>query len=276
MGRPVPDASDEDMRLTGVDKKLDLIKAHLKEEEWLKVAMLMTRGGRFDRVEDAWDGEHLKHAHLTMLPIWDEELASLTYSMTGEKFSGCPTWYPTRMADGTPMREIYPEKQWPFLLSSYRSNIVSSIAIGVDRLRRVHRHNPVSIRPKDAQAFGIRNGDKVRITTPGSSVEAVAMLRAGVMRGAIAVEHGYGHKELGARAHYIDGQAMPHNAQIGAGINLTDLGFQDTTRDDKNVWIDWVSGAAVRQGLPARMEKVAAENSIEKRKGSDNRCLFYN
>src|SRR5699024_636692 len=88
MGRPVPDASDEDMRLTGVDKKLDLIKAHLKEEEWLKVAMLMTRGGRFDRVEDAWDGDHLKHAHLTMLPIWDEELASLTYSMTGEKFSG--------------------------------------------------------------------------------------------------------------------------------------------------------------------------------------------
>src|SRR5690625_265292 len=258
MGRPVPDASDEDMRLTGVDKKLDLIKAHLKEEEWLKVAMLMTRGGRFDRVEDAWDGDHLKHAHLTMLPIWDEELASLTYSMTGEKFSGCPTWYPTRMADGTPMREIYPEKQWPFLLSSYNSNIMSSIAIGVDRLRQVHPHNPVSIHPKDAQALGTRNGVKVRITPPGSSVEAVAMLRDGVMRGAIAVEHGSGHTELGARAHYVDGQAMPHTTQTGSGINLNDLVFQDTTRKDNNVWIDWVSGAAVRQGLPARIEKVAA------------------
>src|SRR5690625_1935420 len=60
---PLPDAKPKDMQLTGVDKKLDLIKAHLKEEEWLKVAMLMTRGGRFDRVEDAWDGDHLKHAH---------------------------------------------------------------------------------------------------------------------------------------------------------------------------------------------------------------------
>lgn len=258
MGRPVPDASAKDMQLTGVDKKWDLIKAHLKEEEWLKVAMLMTRGGRFDRVEDAWEGNHLKHAHLDMLPIWDEELATLTYSMTGEKFSGCPTWYPTRMADGTPMREIYPEEKWPFLLSSYKSNIMSSIAIGVDRLRQVHPHNPVSIHPADAKALGIRNGDKVRISTPGNSVEAVAMLRDGVMRGAIAVEHGYGHKELGARVHYVDGQAMPHNPNIGAGINLNDLGFQDTTRQDKNVWIDWVSGAAVRQGLPARIEKVAA------------------
>lgn len=258
MGRPVPDASAKDMQLTGVDKKWDLIKAHLKEEEWLKVAMLMTRGGRFDRVEDAWEGNHLKHAHLDMLPIWDEELATLTYSMTGEKFSGCPTWYPTRMADGTPMREIYPEEKWPFLLSSYKSNIMSSIAIGVDRLRQVHPHNPVSIHPADAKALGIRNGDKVRISTPGNSVEAVAMLRDGVMRGAIAVEHGYGHKELGARVHYVDGQAMPHNPNIGAGINLNDLGFRDTTRQDKNVWIDWVSGAAVRQGLPARIEKVAA------------------
>lgn len=258
MGRPVPDASEEDMRLTGVDKKMDLIKAHLKEEEWLKVALLMTRGGRFDRVEDAWDGDHLKQAHLAMLPIWDEELATSTYSMTGERFSGCPTWYPTRMADGTPMRDLYPEEQWPFLLSSYKSNIMSSISIGVDRLRQVHPHNPVSIHPEDAKALGIRNGDKVRITTPGNSVEAVAMLRDGVMRGAIAVEHGYGHTELGARVHYIDGQAKPHNPRIGAGINLNDLGFRDTTRQDKNVWIDWVSGAAVRQGLPARIEKVSA------------------
>jgi len=255
-GRPVPDAQPEDMRLTGVEQMLDTIKAHLKEEEVLKVAMLMTRGGRFDRIDDAWDGDHLKHAHLDMLPIWDEELATQTYSMTGEQFSGCPTWYPTRMADGTPMREIYPENDWPFLLSSYKSNIMSSMTMGVDRLRQVHPHNPVSIHPEDARRLGIRNGDKVRIVTPGNTAEAVAMVRDGVMRGAIAIEHGYGHRELGARRHYIDGKPTPHNPAIAAGINLNDLGFRDTTREDKNVWIDWVSGAAVRQGLPARLEKI--------------------
>src|SRR5690625_6291101 len=106
--------------------------------------------------------------------------------------------------------------------------------------------------------MSIRNGDKVRIVTPGNSVEAVAMLRDGVMRGAIAIEHGYGHRELGARTHYINGQPMAHNKAIAAGINLNDLGFQDPTRADKNVWIDWVSGAAVRQGLPARLERISA------------------
>lgn len=257
-GRPVADATQEDMQLTGVDKMLPILQEHLKAEEQPKVALLMTRGGRFDRIDDAWEGNQLKHAHRAMLPIWDEELATTTYSMTGERLAGCPTWYPTRMADGTPMRDLYPEQDWPFLLSSYKSNIMSSITIAVDRLRQVHPHNPVSIHPDDAQKMGIRNGDKVRIVTPGNAVEAVAMLRDGVMRGAIAIEHGYGHRELGARTHYINGQPMAHNKAIAAGINLNDLGFQDPTRADKNVWIDWVSGAAVRQGLPARLERISA------------------
>lgn len=256
MGQLVPDASDEDLRLTGVEKMVDTIQAHVKDEEWRKVAFLMTRGGRFDSIEDAWEGEQLKHAHHIMLPIWDEELAQQHYSMTGERFSGCPTWYPPRLSNGTPMRQQYPEQQWPFLMSSYKSNIMSSLTMPVDRLRQVHPHNPVSIHPEDARSLGIRNGDKIRISTPGNSVEGVAMLRDGVMRGAIAIEHGYGHKELGARPQMIDGSPMPHNPAIGAGINLNDLGFQDPTRGDKNVWIDWVSGAAVRQGLPARIEKV--------------------
>ena len=35
------------------------------------------------------------------------------------------------------------------------------------------------------------------------------------------------------------------------------LGFADPTRPAKdNVWIDWVSGAVVRQGLPVKVRKV--------------------
>jgi tetrathionate reductase subunit A len=43
-------------------------------------------------------------------------------------------------------------------------------------------------------------------------------------------------------------------------VNLNELGFADPTRGDgqDNVWIDWVSGAAVRQGLPVRVEKLSA------------------
>lgn len=259
MKRPVADAEDDDISLTGLTRYVDLIKESVTDEEWRKVAMLMSRGGRFDEIKDAWDHEkaQLKNQHPHMLPIWDEALFNTKHAMTGENNSGCPTWYPTRLADGSDMRATYSSNEWPYLMTSYKSNLMSSMSIAVDRLRQVHPHNPISINREDAKKLNINNGDRIRLVTPGSAAEGVAMIRDGVMQGAIAIEHGYGHKELGARAHVVDGQAMPHNPALGAGINLNDLGFRDLTRGEhNNVWIDWVSGAAVRQGLPARIEKV--------------------
>lgn len=260
MGRPVPDALDNDIQLTGLTRHIDAVQERVKDDEWRKVALVMSRGGRFDRVKDAWDESkgHLKHTHEFMLPIWDEGLYRSRHAMTGEHNSGCPTWYPTRLADGSAMRESFDEAQWPFLMTSYKSNLMSSLSIGVDRLRQVHPHNPLSINREDAQALGIKNGDTIRLVTPGSSVEGVAMIRDGVMKGAVAIEHGYGHRELGARAHTIDGVSTGHNRALAAGVNINDLGFRDHTRGDhNNVWIDWMSGAVVRQGLPARIEKVS-------------------
>lgn len=184
----------------------------------------------------------------------------MRHTMTGERLSGCPTWYPTRLADGSPMREHFSEQEWPLLMSSYKSNLMSSMSIGMSRLRQVHPHNPISLNLDDAKNMGIRNGDRIRVSTPGGAVEGVALVRGGIMRGAIAIEHGFGHTELGARSHQIDGEAMPHLNDLAAGVNLNELGFADPTRGNgqDNVWIDWVSGAAVRQGLPARVEKLSA------------------
>ena len=95
------------------------------------------------------------------------------------------------------------------------------------------------------------------VTATAFSNAFLVRMRDGVMPGTVAIEHGYGHRELGAGRHSIDGQPMPVNAEHANGVNLNDLGFADPTRPScKNVWVDWVSGAAVRQGLPARIEKV--------------------
>lgn len=256
-GRPVPEASDDDLELTGVARYRDALQGKLKPEEWRRVAMVMSRGGRFDRVRDAWtDAGQTRQAWAKPLQVWSEELAGFRHAMTGERYSGCPTWYPARLADGRDVRQQYPRGEWPFLLSSFKSNLMSSMSIGVDRLRQVHPHNPVSINRQDGERLGLRNGDPVRIVTPGGSVTGLALLRDGIQPGAVGVEHGYGHTELGARAHLVDGKPMPHDPALAAGVNLNDLGFGDATRGDHvNVWIDWVSGAAVRQGLPARIER---------------------
>ncbi|WP_027994555.1 tetrathionate reductase subunit A [Simplicispira psychrophila] len=255
-GKAVPPASDDDMLVTGVDRYQPLLQAQLKEDEWRQVAMLMTRGGRFDKIDAAWKGEHIRKPHPLPLQLWMEDVAKMRHSMTGERLSGCPTYFPTRLADGSAMRAHFPEDQWPMLMTSYKSNLMSSMSIGVARLRQVHPHNPVAVNRADAARLGIRNGDTVRLTTPGKSILAVALVRDGVMPGAIAIEHGYGHTELGARQHTVDGKALPLNPQHANGVNLNDLGFADPSRGDQtNVWIDGVSGAVVRQGLPVRLER---------------------
>lgn len=255
-GKPVAEASDDDLEVTGHQRNRELLESSLKPEEWRRVAMVLTRGGRFDRIEQAWEGEHLKVAHKPALPLWDEELSKMRHSMTGERYSGCPSWQVPRLADGTAMRDKFPESEWPMLMISYKSNLMSSMAIGVSRLRQVHPHNPISIHKGDAQRLGIANGQRIRVSGPGGSITGVAIVREGIMPGAIAVEYGYGHKELGARAHSIDGQPMAANAALGAGVNMNEMGMVDPTRGDEqpNGWVEAISGAAVRQGLPVRVE----------------------
>ena len=252
--KPVEPASDDDLKLTGVNRYVDKLTSCLQEDEWRQVAMVLSRGGRFDKIDDAWNGDQLKMRHEPALQLWNESLTKMRHSMTGERYHGCPIWYPTRLADGTSMREQFDERQWPFLLTSYKSNLMSSISIAASRLRQVHPHNPVSINRQDAERFNIKNGDEITITTPGGTVRSVVLVRDGIAPGTIAIEHGYGHTELGAREHEIDGRRIGSDKSLSAGINLNDLGFADPTRAEvSNVWIDWVSGGIVRQGLPARI-----------------------
>ena len=256
-GKPVPEASDDDIAITGLGKWMPAVQARVKPEEVRRVAMVMSRGGRFDKLEDAWKGDHLKLARKFPVQLWHEGLAKMRHSMTGERYSGCPTWYPTRFADGKPMRELYAEQDWPLTMSSYKSNLMSSMSIAASRLRQVHPHNPISLNKMDAGKLGIANGDRIEVATPGAKLQGVALVREGIAQGAIAIEYGYGHTQLGAVAHTVDGKPMHANPQHANGVNLNRLGFADPTRPAKdNVWIDWVSGAVVRQGLPVKVRKV--------------------
>src|SRR3546814_21105970 len=106
-GKPVGEASDDDMLLTGVDRYAGLLQERLKPEEWRRVAMLMTRGGRFDELSDAWDGDTIRKAHPHTLNIWSEKIARMRHSMTVETYSGYNTYSPTRLGTGTPTRSPY-------------------------------------------------------------------------------------------------------------------------------------------------------------------------
>ena len=254
-GGPVAEAAEDDMRLTGVERIAGTLQSHLKPEEWRRAAYVFCRGGRFGKApaKDAGPVTHWDRP----ATLWNEMVGSQRHSLSGEYFTGCPTFHPPRFADGSRVERHYPVDQWPLRLTSYKSHLQSPHSIAASRLRQIHPYNPVGINTRDAQAAGIDTGDRVRVVTPGGSVEGVAMLRDGVKRGAVAIEHGFGHRELGARTHTIDGTALPGDEAIGAGVNLNDLGLVDPTHSSGNAWLDWVTGASVRQALPARIERVA-------------------
>ncbi len=256
-GKAVPDANAKDIELGGLNRLRAEIKQTLKSDEQAKVAFMLARGGRFEDIDKAYDGKQLKHKYGKHICIWNEKVGTSINTLSGKHFVGCPTYYPQQLADGTPLDEVYPPSKWPFILSSFKSNLQSSLSITSARLRSVHPHNPVSLNREDAKRLGIGNGDKVRISTPGGSAEAIALVRDGVHSGAIGIEHGFGHKELGTRAHLIGDQRQPESPAIGAGINLNDLGLIDPHRNGSATLLDWVSGSSARQGLPANIEKIS-------------------
>lgn len=253
---PLPAATDQDVALSGVDRIFPAIKQSLKADEILPVAFLYSRGGRFAPDASGRKGDTVGAEWAKPLQIWNPQVAAHRHAVTGERFSGCPTFYPARLSDGRALEEIYPESQWPMKLMSFKSNLMSSSSTVIPRLHHVKPVGLVAINPQDGERFGIQHGDTVRIKTPGGSVDAQVSLLSGVMPGVVAMEHGYGHKEMGARQHWLDGEPMAHQKYIASGINLNDLGFQDPTRNVIGPWLDWVTGSSVRQGLPAYIEKL--------------------
>jgi tetrathionate reductase subunit A len=190
-----------------------------------------------------------------MLNVWNETVGGARNSLSGKRYAGCPTWQPPAFADGTPMRAVYGEKEWPLQLVSFKSALQNPYSIAADKLLTLRAANLVVMHPADAAARKVTTGDAVAISTPGGRVTARVVVHEGVMRGVVGVEHGYGHRELGARAHRIGRTSQPERPALAAGVNLNDLGLADPTRKGKSVWMDAISGAAVRNGLPAQVVK---------------------
>lgn len=255
---PVGDATDQDMALTGVERIRPLMESTLKPEEWRKVAMVYTRGGRYQSADEAQDAENAEwqtHRFNKPLWVWNELIGTARNTMTGQRSSGCATWMPPSFFDGTPMRAIHTEADWPLQVVSYKSALQNSYSIAT-RITGLHPDNPVIVHPADAGRLALKTGERARIRTPGGAAACTVIVHEGVMPGVMAIEHGYGHRELGARAHRIGDHVQPDRPDLRAGINLNELGLTDPTRGDKVIWVDAVSGTAVRQGLPARLERL--------------------
>ena len=255
-GSLVPESTREEMELTGVKRIKGEIERVLKPEEQMRVAYVYARGGRFADFDTGWKGDEMVKKWTPTLQLWNETVGVHRHFANGERYSGTPAYYPPRFSDGSSVYERFPKQEWPLALTSFKSNIVSSTSGSTLRLRMIKPTNFVAISEEDALRFNVQNGDRVRIESPNGAQESQIMVLDGVKPGVLAIEHGYGRRDVGARAHMIDGVPMQFSQHVGSGLNLNDLAIADPSRPIPAPWLDWTTGAAVRQGIPARIVKL--------------------
>ncbi|GLR64496.1 molybdopterin-dependent oxidoreductase [Marinospirillum insulare] len=256
MNGQLPSASQEDLAHSGIERLLPEIEKTLKEDERGPVSFMYARGGRFEDASEHYQGEQLKNVWRKTLCIYSETIGTSVDTMNGELNSGVPRHSHPLLANKQAMREVFTEQEWPLLAFSFKSNLMNSYAIGNERLRMIKPYNPVQMNIKDAQRFGINHGDTISIESPGGEVVGLALVSESVMPGSLGIEHGYGHRDLGATPHIIDGESQPDMPWMRAGLNINDLGFRDPTRNVDGTWLEPISGASVRQGLPVRVTRL--------------------
>jgi anaerobic selenocysteine-containing dehydrogenase len=95
----------------------------------------------------------------------------------------------------------------------------------------------VLMHTQDAEVRGITDGETVRITGPGGSIDVPAEVCDDILPGVVAVPHGWGHAREGV-------QLRVAATRPGASVN-------DVTGA---LAMDPLSGNAVLQGVPVRIE----------------------
>ena len=253
---PVPDADPDELAVTGADRVLDRLREVLTDEEWPKVARVITRGGRFEAYDGAYEDDWLAHRYEGPMHLYDEDLGTSRNSMSGARFVGTGTWLPPVLADGSPVDDRYPREQWPLRAVSTKSQYMGSRTVGTSRIHDVQPQPGIVLHRDDAAALGIHTGDRIRVVSPGGAVEGLASVRAGVQRGVVGLEHGYGHWQQGAAATSIGNERWHASVARGLGAAHNRLGFADPTRDGFSTLADVVVGSNARQGLPVRVERM--------------------
>ncbi len=104
-------------------------------------------------------------------------------------------------------------------------------------LMRGGRTHAARVHPDDAAALGIEDGAPCRITSPHGSIEIPAQLTDEMIRGTIAVPHGWGHR---------GGSWTTANGAGGANVNL----LTSSDPDD----LELLAGMAFLNGIPIRLE----------------------
>ncbi|MCG9740274.1 tetrathionate reductase subunit TtrA [Shewanella insulae] len=258
-GSVLPSPTEEDIAFTSVDRVLPLFKARLKPEELGPTAYMLTRGGRYERVDERYEGDFFNPMMRmdTQFQVYNESLARVKDSYSGQFNDGQPVYDVDRFWDGSAVRQLWKVNEYPFNLSTFKLHLRSPYSVALPRITALGETNYIHLHEDDAAKFDIKDGDKAQVLSPkGKHIEGIVQADKTVARNTIVVGMGYGHWCFGASDLEIDGQVIPGIPSRGTGICPNPFNIVDPSRKGASLYRDRTFGSTARHGVPVAIRKV--------------------
>lgn len=272
----VPEADDEEVRIF-IEARRHLPKSVFDPEKWKaavgndenlwrKVIFVLNRGGRYEAFEKGYKGEKVAHPYGRLINLYQEKTATSINTMTGKPFIGYTQYIPAGLSSIG--EEIKSE--------GYDLHLITFKTMTMAKARGISNYWTLSVVPegylfinaRDAARLGIRDGDRVRISS-ASNPEGVYDLKngkkhpmvgtakviEGIRPGVVAFPLGFGHWASGAADLEIDGElikgdprrAMPLMANgamqldpVMGNVTLSDLAGGSAVFYDSKVKVERV------------------------------------
>ncbi len=189
----------------------------------IAVGDVLARGGAFAPPESALDAMNpalLASRHGGVVHFYLEALAATPDPVTGRRPRGVAYAKAPQHLDGSPVRD----EGFPWQLVTYAPPWHGTAEASASPwLTAIDPHNWVELSPADARTIDVETGDRVRVVSPSNPAGVVGVVKVveGLRPGVVAVAHGYGRWENGARVFRVDGRAAGGDATRGLGAAPT-------------------------------------------------------
>ena len=215
-------------------------------------------GGQYGSSLDRHDLKTGKH-----LSIYLEPVATTKNSLSGEYMDGLP-YVGQIVGDGSLMEDHWDMSQ--FLVGTNKVWQHTQARTGENLwLMSLEPTNALDMNPEDAAKYGVRSGDWVELTSPDGDTGRHQIAVTNTTRpGYGEIPNGWGHWELGAADHAIEGHeggGIKGDARVGSGTNYVRIMAADPSYEGKgaatrSVPNDPIGGSCHQYGFPVSVKKV--------------------
>ena len=236
----VPDADDAEYEIfqkarTHLDKSVYDAQEWeniVGKDLWRKVVFVLNRGGRFQDASKVYDGDKVANKYGKLVNLYQEKTAQVKNAMTGKNLAGYPTYVPGPVdLLGEPLPDE--AEGYDLQMITHREIFMTKSRTASNYwLTTIYPENSVLMNAQDAAKRGIKDGDRVRITSSSNPtgewdlkngkripIEGKAKVIQGIRPGVVSFALGYGHFAYGGLDIAIDGNTIKGDPRRTRGIH---------------------------------------------------------